>query len=56
MVCMSKDVPKSGMETEEAKKLDLDQQPKPIRKADNAAFPELDQTEQTKRKGKRKVK
>lgn len=53
---MSKDVPKSGMETEEAKKLDLDQQPKPIRKADNAAFPELYQTEQTKRKGNRKVK
>lgn len=56
MVCMSKDVPEPGMDTEEAKKLDLDQQPKPIRKADNAAFPELDQTAQAKRKGKRKVK
>lgn len=53
---MSKDVPEPGKDTEEAKKLELDQQPKPIRKADNATFPELDQTEQGKRKGKRKVK
>lgn len=53
---MSEDVPKPGTATEEAKDLDLDQQPKPIRKADNAAFPELDQTEQAKRKGQRKVK
>ena len=50
---MSKDASKSGMGTEEAK---LDQQPKPIRKADYAAFPELDQTGQAKGNGKRKVK
>ena len=47
--------PKPGTGTEEAKDMELDQQPKPVRKADDS-FSELDQTEQTKRKGQRKVK
>lgn len=48
-----KELEKAG--TQDAKNLELDEEAKPIRKAENAAVPEPDEANKRKRKGTRKV-
>jgi hypothetical protein len=52
---MEKDVSKGNIGTKEAKDAELDEMPKPVRKAGNTAVPEADETSEKKRKGQRKV-
>lgn len=52
---MEKDVSKGNVGTKEAKEAELDERPRPIRKAENTAVPEADETNEKKRKGQRKV-
>ncbi|AIC15122.1 hypothetical protein [Nitrososphaera viennensis] len=53
---MSKGASEGGIGTEEAKDLELDEEPRPVRKAGNAPVPEAEDADQKKkRKGTRKV-
>lgn len=52
---MEKDVRKGSLEAREAKDAELDEMPRPVRKAENTAVPEAQETNEKKRKGTRKV-
>jgi hypothetical protein len=50
-----KELEKPGIGTEEAKDMELEEEPRPVRKAQDASVPVPDETNEKKRKGKRKV-
>ncbi len=52
---MSKDIKETGIGTEEAKDLELDEEARPVKKAGNAQIPEGVGPSHKKRKGTRKV-
>jgi hypothetical protein len=52
---MSKDVKETGIGTEDAKDLELDEEARPVKKASNTQIPEGAGPSHKKRKGTRKV-
>lgn len=52
---MSKDASKDGPASEEVKDMELDERPRPIRKAENTTVPQPEEGKEKKRKGTRKV-
>lgn len=52
---MDKDANEGGIGTEEVKERELDERPRPIRKAENTSVPEAEESKEKKRKGTRKV-
>lgn len=52
---MERDVRKGNLDVEKAKEAELDERPRPIRKAENTVVPQAEESNEKKRKGTRKV-